>query len=348
MSEETDARVDPDAETETLRLSGGERASAAPTVAGTARGAGEAAHRRLGPYEVLRELGRGAMGVVYLARDVTLGRTVALKVLPRRITEDSTALERFRREAAAAGKLAHPHIVGILGMGEEGGIHYYAMEAVEGRPLSEIIAKERITQERAALVAMQAARGIGHAHEKGVVHRDVKPANLLVSLRAVDMRERTPSRREKKAMTAASDSWAKSEGSSVLSLGLPKSPAKAESTRDEFREDYVRVADFGLARVEGGQTLTKTSDFLGTPAYMSPEQAAGERRKVGPASDVYSLGATLYEMLAGRRPFEAPDLPKIQSRAQRPRSPRTRLWQSEARDVAEPTWARRAMLIRRR
>ncbi|MBI5368290.1 MAG: serine/threonine protein kinase, partial [Planctomycetes bacterium] len=252
-----------------------------------------AAPRVLGAYRLLRELGRGAMGVVYLAEERDLHRLVALKVLPPGVAQDAIALERFRREAGACAHLAHPHVVGVLGMGESDGVHYYAMEYVEGRPLSDLLARERLPPERAARIALQAARGLGHAHERGIVHRDIKPANLLLTWRPVAAPTGDLSRREQAALAAAGASWRAGEAP-----GGARAPL----------EDFVKLADFGLARVEGAQTLTATGHVMGTPAYMSPEQARGARADIGPAGDVYSLGATLYEMLAGRPPFRSEEL----------------------------------------
>ncbi|MBI4567779.1 MAG: protein kinase, partial [Planctomycetes bacterium] len=214
---------------------------------------------RLGEYKLVRELGRGAMGVVYEAIQDGVGRRVALKVLPSNLTTSKQVVERFKREAASAAKLNHPNVVPIYGVGEDGGTHYYAMEFVDGRGIDSIIEKERITPQRAAKLVIGAARGLNHAHEAGVIHRDIKPANIMV-------------------------------------------------TR---KEDRPMIADFGLAREKTNATMTATGQVMGTPAYMAPEQALGERSEVGPKSDQYSLGVSLFEMLTLKKPFEAEDVHQL-------------------------------------
>ncbi len=259
-------------------------AGSAPTIipgelSDTQTHLGALARKDLGPYLLIRELGRGGMGVVYLAEERDLHRRVALKILAQGIASDTEALERFRREASACARLEHPNVVAVHGMGEADGCHYYAMEYVEGRPLSEVIDRERVPAERAVFLAMQAARGLGHAHDRGVVHRDVKPHNLLVMRRLSRDAQEPRSRR-----------------------------ARAASTPVAEGEELVKVADFGLARMEGSRSLTVSGDIMGTPAYMSPEQARGARLEIGPATDVYSLGATLYEMLVGHPPFQSDEV----------------------------------------
>ncbi len=194
---------------------------------------------RIGKYEVLREVARGGMAVVYEARDPDLGRRVALKVLKE------GNLERLRREAAAAAKLRHPNVVAVHEVGPD----FIAMDFVEGRTLAEALPGMALPDRVRALETI--ARAVGHAHAEGVVHRDLKPANVLLE----------------------------PGGRPVLT-------------------------DFGLAKIEGGEDLTRTGAVAGTPHYMAPEQVRGEIRRVGPAADVWALGVMLYEMAAGRRPFE--------------------------------------------
>jgi eukaryotic-like serine/threonine-protein kinase len=202
-----------------------------------------------GRYRVLGRLGVGGMATVYLAEDSSLGRKVALKVMAERYAEDGEFVERFRREAQAAARLNHPNIIAVYDRGEADGRPYIAMEYLQGRTLKQVIQKEGpLAPERAIAVAMQVLAGLRYAHEHGVVHRDVKPHNVLVG--------------------------------------------------DDGR---IKVTDFGIAHA-GDPQMTEVGSIVGTAQYLSPEQARG--RSVGPQTDVYSLGVVLYEMLAGRVPFE--------------------------------------------
>ncbi|MBI4575970.1 MAG: protein kinase [Planctomycetes bacterium] len=206
----------------------------------------------IGPYEVLEELGRGAMGVVYRARHRELGREVALKVLPTDAATDPQGAERFAREARLAARLSHPRVVSVHEVGSDGDRRYMALELVRGRPLSQVIDTERIGLDRALTLTRRVAEGLAYAHSQGVIHRDVKPHNILV---------------------------------------------------DE--DGFPRITDFGLARELGSESrLTLAGTVVGTPAYMAPEQARGDAAAVGPLSDVYGLGAVLYEMLALKPPFQ--------------------------------------------
>jgi eukaryotic-like serine/threonine-protein kinase len=238
----------------------------------------------LGDFRIVREIGRGGMGVVYEAVQLSLGRRVALKVLPFAAGMDAKQLQRFKTEAHAAAQLHHTNIVPVYAVGCERGTHFYAMQLIEGRPLDSLIrelrgdaeehtgnttvdfrlrstapgtapepgvsrtvsatTRHRETYRTAARIALQVAEALDYAHEAGVVHRDIKPANLLLD---------------------------------------PKG--------------NVWVTDFGLAQVNAEANLTRTGDVFGTLRYMSPEQATGNRVLVDHRTDVYSLGATLYELL---------------------------------------------------
>jgi|GEM_PF-3287207 len=208
--------------------------------------------RRFGDYELLEEIARGGMGVVYKARQVSLNRIVAVKmILAGELAAEEDVL-RFHTEAEAAANLQHHNIVKIHGVGEHEGQHYFSMEYVEGQNLGQLIHGVPLPPKRAARYMQQIAEAIDYAHRQGVLHRDIKPSNVLV---------------------------------------------------DGF--DHARVMDFGLAkRVEADSRLTATGQILGTPAYMSPEQVTGDSRQVGPAADVFSLGAVFYELLTGRPPFQ--------------------------------------------
>jgi WD40 repeat protein/tRNA A-37 threonylcarbamoyl transferase component Bud32 len=206
---------------------------------------------RVAGYEVLSELGRGGMSVVYLARQERPGRLVALKMVLGGAHARGEERARFLAEAEAIARLSHPNIVQVHEAGTCDGLPYFSLEYLPGGSLERRLAGRPQPPAQAAALVEVLARAVQHAHEHGIVHRDLKPANVLL----------------------AAD-------------GTPK------------------VADFGLARLEAGG-LTATGAVLGTPSYMAPEQAGGDNAAVGPATDVYALGAILYEMLTGRPPFRA-------------------------------------------
>jgi tetratricopeptide (TPR) repeat protein len=246
----------------------------------------------IGDFRILREIGRGGMGAVYEARQESIGRLVALKVLSPSITSSREAVARFRREAKAAGRLHHTNIVPIYAMGRHGGHWYYAMELVQGRALSQIVAEMKAEAERAGsrrrgtpssgldgdspgLGSSTGPRGywadladrfaavaeaLETAHVQGVIHRDIKPANIMLD-----------------------------------------------------HDGSLKVVDFGLARLEGGDgpSLTITGRIMGTPFYMSPEQAMARRMPVDHRTDIYSLGATMYEILTQSPPFEGKSLQEV-------------------------------------
>ena len=204
-------------------------------------------------YELLEELGRGGMGIVYRARQKSLDRVVAVKMLLRRDLATAADLARFRSEAEAAARLDHPGIVSIFEVGECGGHPFYSMRFIEGTTLAKRLAAGGVPAREAATILARVAEAVDAAHRGGVLHRDLKPSNILID-----------------------------------AVGKP------------------HVSDFGLAkRIEADQDVTHTGAILGTPCYMSPEQAAGSRGDVGPTSDVWSLGAILYQTLTGRPPFQA-------------------------------------------
>ena len=206
-----------------------------------------------GDYELLEEIGRGGMGVVYRAVQKSLGRTVAIKMLLRRDLASPADLSRFRSEAEAAAQLDHPGIVSIFEVGECDGHPFYSMQLVEGTTLAKRLQQGPLPAREAAALLAKVADAVQVAHTRGVLHRDLKPSNILI---------------------------------------------------DGGGEPHV--SDFGLAkRLEAEESVTHTGAILGTPCYMSPEQAAGSRGDVGPTSDVWSLGAILYQMLTDRPPFQA-------------------------------------------
>ncbi len=206
---------------------------------------------QFGKYDLLGEIGRGGMGVVYKARQRDLNRVVALKMILASEWASAEEISRFQAEARAAARLRHRNIVGIYEVGEQLGRHFFAMDFIEGQSLSAVIAHRPLPPEQAARWMVSIAQAVDHLHSQGLIHRDLKPSNILID-----------------------------------------------------GEGEPMVTDFGLAKMfdaDGG--ATRTGAILGTPSYMSPEQASGRNSQVTVRSDVYSLGAMLYEMLSGRPPF---------------------------------------------
>ena len=230
----------------------------------------------VGERYVLRDsLGRGGMGEVYLARDELLGREVAVKLLRAQHAENAQFVERFRREAKNAAALSHQNIVSVYDAGESpDGTPYMAMEYVGGGTLAERIETESpLDALEAAGITLQVACALQEAHEKGVIHRDIKPHNIFLAERA-----------EASASSSATS-------------------ARAGGGAGGVAPGSVKVGDFGIARAGAETAMTETSLIIGTVRYLSPEQAMGT--EVGPQSDLYSLGIVLYEMLTGRVPFDA-------------------------------------------
>jgi WD40 repeat protein/serine/threonine protein kinase len=234
-------------------------------------------------YDILRELGRGGMGVVYLAQDVRLKRLVALKLVLAGPRADSENAARFRAEAEAVARLHHPHIVQIYEIGEHAGQQYISFEYVDGGTLEDKLNGLPQPTVAAAEFVETLARAVHYAHQKGIVHRDLKPANILLAAEA-----RRETQIEEKNQAQAIDP--------TPNGGTVRSPPICVS----LRASAAKIADFGLARpLDADARLTRTGTIMGTPGYMAPEQAAGDPRQIGPAVDIYALGAILYEMLTG-------------------------------------------------
>ena len=207
----------------------------------------------LGDYELIEVVGRGGMGIVYRAKQISLNREVAIKMILGDRLASPIDRQRFFAEAKATAKLEHVGIVPVFDVGEFDGRPFFAMKFIKGRTLSDLMANEGVSQRQAATYMEQISQAVHFAHLAGVVHRDIKPSNILID-----------------------------------ELGSAK------------------LTDFGLAKqADGGETLTRTGVVLGTPTYMSPEQASGRMGKIGPASDIYSLGTVLYHALTGRPPHIA-------------------------------------------
>ncbi len=205
--------------------------------------------KKLGHYQLLRRLGEGGMGTVYLARDTLLERDVAVKVISPEFIGDPELMARFRVEAIAQARLNHPNIVTIHSFSQTDGTYIIVMEYVPGKTLKQLIKeKGKLSQTYALMITMSILDALSFAHSKGVLHRDIKPANILI----------TP-------------------------------------------DNKVKLGDFGIAKIEGLDGLTRIGTMLGTPHYSSPEQIRG--KKPGPGTDIYALSVTLYELLTGALPF---------------------------------------------
>ncbi|HXD86767.1 MAG TPA: serine/threonine-protein kinase [Urbifossiella sp.] len=220
-------------------------------------------------YRIMRELGRGGMGAVFLAQQLSLNRPVALKVMAKRWTSDATFVARFTREAFAAAQLSHPNIVHIHDIGEVDGSRFFSMEFVPGRSLADLIrVNGKLDPETAVGYILQAARGLKHAHDRGMIHRDVKPDNMLLNDQGLVK---------------------------VADLGLVKTPALSRDA------DALSGSQSGLQSLPADMTGARIA--LGTPAYMSPEQCR-DAAAVDHRADIYSLGCTLYVLVTGRTPFQ--------------------------------------------
>ena len=214
--------------------------------------AGSSAVQQVGRYQIMEKLGRGGMATVFRARDPDIGRDVAIKFLHASLCEDAEYRARFLQEARSAGGLSHPNIVVVHDVGEIDGRPYMAMELLDGQPLADEMADGKPRPLREVVVmGIQLARALDYAHSRGIVHRDIKPGNIM----------------------------------------------RLKGTQT------VKVTDFGIAHVEssGHEQRTRVGDILGTPQYMSPEQAQGE--KLDGRSDLFSTGIMLYQMITGQRPF---------------------------------------------
>ena len=203
---------------------------------------------QIGKYQIERELGRGAMGVVYKAFDPIVERKVAIKTIRLDVEDAADLLNRLKREAKSVGQLEHPNIVTLYDAGESSGLFYLAMQFIEGETLQDRLERQRwFTLKEILELFAQICSGLDYAHSRGVIHRDIKPANIMISTNGV-----------------------------------------------------VKLTDFGIAKLAGGGTTTRGL-IVGTPSYMSPEQAVG--KPLDGRSDIFSLGSILYELLTGEKAF---------------------------------------------
>jgi eukaryotic-like serine/threonine-protein kinase len=228
-------------------------------------------------------LGSGGMSTVYRATDRVLERTVAVKILAEHLSDDEKFVARFRREALAVAKLIHPNIVQVYDTGVDGDRHYIVMEYVEGKSAAQLLqTKGRLGSDTAVEIGVQACAGLEYAHRQGIIHRDVKPGNLMV-------------------------------------IGGPAGRRRRESSAHEppTGEMTIKLTDFGIARASAQTRLTQVGSVVGTAAYLAPEQARGE--EATPAADVYALGVVLYQILTGRLPWEGSTLAELAIRRENER-----------------------------
>ncbi|MFQ5638121.1 MAG: serine/threonine protein kinase [bacterium] len=201
-------------------------------------------------FKIIRKLGEGGMGEIYLAEDIKLNRTAVIKCISPRLITDEDSRRRFMREAQAAARLNHPNIVTVYELGEHADIVYIAMEYIDGETLRELITQQDLPILKAINFVIEICAGLSRAHKAGIVHRDLKPENIMID-----------------------------------------------------RDGWVKILDFGLAKLRDRSTLTKAGFTMGTPAYMSPEQVRGEA--LDERTDIFSTGVLLYELITGLHPFEA-------------------------------------------
>ncbi len=222
---------------------------------------------RLGPYEILSPVGAGGMGEVYKAKHTRLDRTVAIKVLPEHLSRDAALRERFEREARTVSSLNHPHICTLYDVGQHDGVDFLVMEFMEGETLAERLKRGPLPLEQALAYGVQFADALDKAHREGIVHRDIKPGNVMLT---------------KPGIKVLDFGLAKTREESVTPSGLAKAGDSEQPTQHK--------------------PLTDAGTILGTVQYMAPEQLEG--KEVDARADLFSFGAVLYEMLTGRKAFE--------------------------------------------
>src|ERR671937_106956 len=235
-----------------------------------------------GRYELGDRLGSGGMSSVYRATDHVLERTVAVKILAEHLSDDEKFIARFRREALAVARLIHPNIVQVYDTGVDEGRHYIVMEYVEGRSGAQLLHSQgRLGPEVSVEIGVQACAGLDYAHKQGIIHRDVKPGNLMV-------------------------------------IGGPSGRGGGGGAHQPpTNEMTVKLTDFGIARAAEQTRLTQAGGVVGTAAYLSPEVARGPEPT--PAADVYALGVVVYQLLTGRLPWEGTTLAELAIRRENER-----------------------------
>jgi membrane protein implicated in regulation of membrane protease activity len=247
----------------------GEKPRSVSQSASSSPGKMDLTGQMLGGYKITKKIGAGGMGAVFLARQVSLDRDVALKVLPAQLANNPELMMRFTREALSAAQLTHHNIIQVFDVGSEDAVHFIAMEFVKGKSLRELIkADGKLSMDDAAAYVLQAARGLKYAHERGIIHRDIKPDNLMLNEHGIIK---------------------------IADMGLAKMVGKKEAGGG------VDMEDERLIHATGDLTMAEVA--MGTPAYMPPEQAR-DASTVDHRADQYSLGCTLYYLCAGKTPYE--------------------------------------------
>lgn len=232
--------------------------------------------QQLPQFEILREVGKGSMGIVYEARVRATGGRIALKILPPSLTLTERALARFLREGRIMARVRHPDIVAFVDQGAAGRLHWFAMEFVDGTTLEERLKVGPLPVQKACAIAAAVGRALQFAHDRGVVHRDLKPGNLML--------------RDVEVASAFASGGGQASGSGSASGDVPR----------------VAITDFGLARETGTGSMTESGAIVGTPMYMPPERVLGGTGAANTLGDVYGLGATLYALVTGHPPFDGP------------------------------------------
>ncbi len=292
-------------------------------------------------YELLEELGRGGMGVVYKARQIALDRLVALKMVLAGSMASPAEVQRFRAEAESAARLDHPNIVPIYEVGQNQGQPFFSMKWVDGGSLADHLSRGRPDERDAVRLVLAVARAVHHAHQRGIIHRDLKPANVLLShpsrqppknpspqpppRSGEGEEEQNPSPQPPPRSGEGEEDKRHPLPSPLSASCSPLSASGRGAGGEGLRDVIPLITDFGLAkRTDGDSGLTQTGAIVGTPSYMAPEQAAG-KKEITTSADVYALGAILYECLTGRPPFHGatPLETVLQVLEQPPTPPRT-------------------------
>lgn len=241
-------------------------------------------------FDLIREVGKGSMGIVFKARQKDNGRIVALKVLPPSLTLTERALARFMREGRIMSRVQHPDIVDFIDQGRQGRLHWFAMEFVAGVTLEQRLQVGPVPVHQACAIAAKVGRALQFAHDRGVVHRDIKPGNIMLR----DAVEPVDAKAQPASDSAVQDQTGKDQA------------VQNQAGQDQGDDIQIAITDFGLARETGTGSMTESGAIVGTPMYMAPEIVLGGTQAANTLADVYALGATLYALVTGKPPFDGP------------------------------------------